>query len=134
MSHTDHCPDHDDARREGERAFDRGRHRWNNPYDGECDAAADEWRRGYGAAEQEDERRTTARREEAESEERYWQRQACREAEDNAAQEQEYFAMLDERRMAMTEPNTSTTDTPETPAAETTESTPETPAETPTTE
>lgn len=55
MSHRDDCPDRWEARREGERAFERGYGR--NPYEpdmwGErgCEEAADEWKRGHRSAE-----------------------------------------------------------------------------------
>jgi hypothetical protein len=51
MSHRDNCPDRYTARREGERAFDYGRGIYSNPYDGGCDEASEEWRRGYREAE-----------------------------------------------------------------------------------
>jgi hypothetical protein len=68
MSHRDSCPDEYDARREGERAHERGRGYYSNPYhDREegCDEAASAWSRGYRAAEE----RATAAREERRREE-----------------------------------------------------------------
>lgn len=78
MSHRDDCPDRWEARRQGERAFERGY--GSNPYrsrlgeDG-CPDAEREWRSGYYAAERRaeeeraemaaDRRRAEARREEA---------------------------------------------------------------------
>lgn len=55
MSHRDSCPTDWEARREGERAFDRGY--GSNPYRGgygedRCEEAERAWRRGYSAAEE----------------------------------------------------------------------------------
>lgn len=54
MSHRDDCPTGWEARRHGERAYERGY--GSNPYRGGsgeegCDEAEREWRRGYNAAE-----------------------------------------------------------------------------------
>jgi hypothetical protein len=61
MSHTDRCPDRYDARREGERAHDRGYGSFRNPYDGygpdRCDEAASAWRSGWYEKEREQEER-----------------------------------------------------------------------------
>lgn len=56
MSHRPSCPDEYDAKREGERAFDRGAGEWRNPYRDDCDEAASAWSRGYREREREDER------------------------------------------------------------------------------
>jgi hypothetical protein len=132
MSHTAHCPDPDDARREGERDFERGRHRWGNPYEGECDEAADEWRRGYVAAERAEERREAEERDARHERELEERRERDREAEENAAQEQEFFAMQDERQIesevrAMAENDAP--ETPQTPAEQTPAETTDTPQE-----
>lgn len=50
MSHRDSCPDPYEARRAGERAFERGGSRYSSGY--ECDEADYEYRRGYDRAEE----------------------------------------------------------------------------------
>ena len=73
MSHRDTCPDQEDAEREGRRAFERGRTRRSNPYEGgynddeNCPEAADAWRSGFRRAEirAEEEREEQAARERA---------------------------------------------------------------------
>lgn len=51
MSHRWDCPDDWEARREGERAHDRGASYYSNPYDGVCRDASDEWSYAYRRAE-----------------------------------------------------------------------------------
>lgn len=80
MSHRWNCPDEWTARREGERAQERGEGRWRNPYedrwhDGSgCEDAERAWERGYRdaerhAEEREEEARAMRRRQEREREE-----------------------------------------------------------------
>ena len=86
MSHREDCPDRWVARREGERAFDRGQGPWRNPYkssfpDEGCPEAAREWDRAYRDAEyQEEERRrqedeALRMREQQREQERLWEEQ-----------------------------------------------------------
>lgn len=61
MSHRDSCTDPRDARREGERAHDRGFGSFRNPYGGygedRCPEAESAWRSGWYAAERRQEER-----------------------------------------------------------------------------
>ena len=84
MSHRDDCPDRWEARREGERAFERGY--GSNPYRGDegCPEAEQAWRSGYYAAE-------SAERERHEEE--YWDR---RRAEARAEEEACEARMMEE--------------------------------------
>jgi hypothetical protein len=99
MSHRWDCPDRWEARREGERAFERGTGIWRNPYEDNflepnCPEAAEEWRRSYRAAEQ--------REEERQAEERHQHRLAEQRREqeeyERMVYEQEYYARLEEER------------------------------------
>jgi hypothetical protein len=88
MSHRDECPTDYEARRQGERAYERGDGSWRNPYrddySGErCEDAERYWRRGYEAAEQ--------RHEEQMAEERSAQRRA-----EERAQEERYYLQMQE--------------------------------------
>ena len=88
MSHRDSCPDDYEARRQGERAYERGDGSWRNPYrddySGErCEDAELYWRRGYEYAEQ--------RHEEQTAEERAAQRRA-----EERAQEERYYLQMQE--------------------------------------
>ena len=73
MSHRDDCPDRWVARREGERAFERGY--GQNPYRDQlgeegCPEAEREWRSGYRSAECREEERQEEQREQARMERR----------------------------------------------------------------
>lgn len=106
MSHRDYCPDDWTARREGERAFERGEGSWRNPYgeshssfDTPCEDADAAWRRGYREAERhEEERHAEERRQERRQEEmreqRHYEEQQMYAAADEAdmrAEEQRYY-------------------------------------------
>lgn len=86
MSHRDSCPPPYEARREGERAQERGRGRYNNPYRDDCEEAAHEWERGHRAAE----RREEERREEQEQHDRE-ERHRAEQRDLEREQEQNYF-------------------------------------------
>lgn len=104
MSHRWNCPTDDEARREGERAFEYGRSRYNNPYedspwnrDSACPEAAEEWERGHRRAEM----RAEEEREEAAAQHRAAMRRAEVEAEEldyyNRQAEADHYAMLQEQ-------------------------------------
>jgi hypothetical protein len=99
MSHRFDCPSKYEARRTGERAFERGDGSWRNPYksdwpDEGCPEAAQEWRRGYRDAE-----RRQEEREEEERIERHLQEvRAQEEARYNAAMEDEYYRLYRQTR------------------------------------
>lgn len=111
MSHTDSCPSDWEARREGERAFDRGRSRSSNPYDDQyayrgygdppyCEDAARAFDRGYNAARQqrEDEEYEARRAEEAarqRAEDEYYERIRY-----ERQQEEQYYQELAEQEAA----------------------------------
>lgn len=95
MSHRDSCPDRWEARREGERAQERGYGEDRNPYGGygedRCEEAEREWRSGWYAAERREEEqreqeaaeaRRSRDRAEAEAYERACYEEACIRAEE----------------------------------------------------
>ena len=96
MSHTDRCPSPWDARREGERAGERGY--GSNPYSDapwnqqRCEEAETAWRRGYDAGEE--------RREEEEREQRAAER---RRTERREQEEYDYYAQAEAERYAQYE-------------------------------
>ena len=108
MSHRWNCPTDWEARHEGERAFEYGRSRYSNPYedgpfnrDSACPEAAEEWDRGHRHAEM----RADEEREEEAARQRSERRRAEEQEYDDYAQEQQYYAMQDERELAeMEEP------------------------------
>jgi hypothetical protein len=87
--HSDDCPTSYEARRRGERDFERGN--WRNPYKGSwgddgCHEAAREWDCAY--------RRAEYREEERQAEEAA---QACRERQ--RLEEQAYYRQMEEEQM-----------------------------------
>lgn len=92
MSHRWNCPTRWEAERQGERAYERGQSRYNNPYDrwnaghpsalDHCREAERSWEDGHRQAERRHD-----------EEQAYWAQQ---EAEYNAAMEAEYLASMPE--------------------------------------
>ena len=81
MSHRWDCPTRWQAEREGERAFERGSGRWNNPYDRQrferdnCREAQRSWEDGHRQAERRAEEQAIERRQsERREQEREWAR------------------------------------------------------------
>ena len=92
MSHRWDCPTDYEARRRGERAFERGDGSWRNPYkeqigEQSCSEAEENWQRGYRAAE---------RREEEHIAELHREQRRQEESRYNEAMEQQQY----EQRMA----------------------------------
>lgn len=105
MSHRWSCPDDWTARREGERALERGDGYWRNPYedrwrDGSgCEDAERAWARGYRDAERQEEERVEEARVERHRAE--VQRQAEEQWAYESQQEQEYREWADAKYAAM---------------------------------
>lgn len=101
MSHQENCPEPYEARRAGERAFERGGSRYSSGFD--CDEAAYQYRRGYDRAEERraeedaEERAIARRRQEA-----MW---ADEESQALAQQEAEYYAAQDAAYDQQSAPN-----------------------------
>lgn len=101
MSHRESCPDRWEARREGERAHDRGYGSFRNPYGGYGESACEEaeraWRSGwYDAERQQEEREAEA------AQERAMRRRIDEEAEYERAmieqaERDEYYARAEEQ-------------------------------------
>lgn len=96
--HRSSCPSSWEARREGERAFQRGEPEWSRPYRHTCSEADRYYRRGYEDQQviREDEITNERRREERRAEEARQDRRRQAMWEEEAAQREAEAAYYDE--------------------------------------
>jgi len=96
MGHRWDCPTEWEARRQGERSFERGDGSWRNPYRDDwhrpsCEEAEQAWNRGYRDAERQAEERAAEQRAQARREQYRREEAEYFRMQEEEAQQQAYY-------------------------------------------